>query len=571
MLKKAIVILLCIVFMLTGLMLTACKPKVTEDISFDEGNIKPPASGATQVTFWGWGDREEVAVFTRIVNEFNKKYKGIIEINYVQKPSSSYGTSMLTTLAGSKTPDVFYVQDNYFKQYASLGYLLDITEYYNKSKVLDENDMFPHTISRYRYNPTTTTSYDNDPLYGVPKDLAPTVLYYNKSHFAKAGVTIISMTEEEALEAGYTVKGFDSKTKVFNNQIPMSWSEVVELAKLLMSSKASQYGYFTEWWFNYGWSVGGDCLEYIPTDDPQYNGGYYIFTLQDSTKNYIVKDDCDEGITVNGNHYNAGEIISYNDKMKLTAEQKSKCNVLPSMREAFTEFVRLSHKPNQLVDNVKNVYENVNDFYGADENGNIYGYGITPNPNTIASDGKVGYFTSGKLGMLVTTRSAVRQIRNNMKDDWDVAPLPMYKEYSEDGKTVINHGIQAAHSGSVAICISAKTKVPNAAYVFAEFIASPEGQAIQAEEGFAIPLQVSIANSDVFLQPDKKPQNSKIFIDACYYERPGDWWYLKDKKWIDDWASFLNGDVRNGVATLTQFYADWVAITNIKLLAYTRK
>ena len=53
----------------------------------------------------------------------------------MQKPSSSYGTSMLTTLAGSKTPDVFYVQDNYFKQYASLGYLLDITEYYNKSKM----------------------------------------------------------------------------------------------------------------------------------------------------------------------------------------------------------------------------------------------------------------------------------------------------------------------------------------------------------------------------------------------------------------------------------------------------
>ena len=30
-------------------------------------------------------------------------------------------------------------------------------------------------------------------------------------------------------------------------------------------------------------------------------------------------------------------------------------------------------------------------------------------------------------------------------------------------------------------------------------------------------------------------------------------WYLKDKAWIDDWAGLLNGDVRNGKLTLTDF------------------
>lgn len=537
----------------------------------DEGNIKPSPSGETIITFWGWGDREEVAVFTRIVDTFNEKYKGIIKVNYVQKPSNNYGPQMLTTLAGSRTPDVFYVQDNYFKQYATQGYLYDISDLYANSKVLKEEEMFPHTISRYRYNPVTTTSNPDDPLYGVPKDLAPTAIYYNKTHFQNAGVKIISMTEEEALAAGYTIRGYDPATKTFNNKIPMSWSDVVELSKHLIASGVTDYGFFTEWWFNYGWSVGGDCLEYIPSNDPNFNGGYYVFTLNDSTKNYIVKDDYQGVLVVNGNSYRAGEIISYNDKSKLTAEQKAHCNQLPSMREAFTEFVRLSHKPNQVVDNVLGVYDDVSDFYGADKNGNIYGYGITPNPTTIASDGKNGYFTAGKVSMLVTTRSAVRQIRNNMKDDWDVAPMLVYKEYSEDGKSVLVHGIEAAHSGSVAICISAKTKYPQAAYAFAEFISSPEGQAIQAEEGFAIPLQVEVANSEVFLQSDKKPANSEIFIRACYNQTPGDWWYLKDKKWIDDWASFLNGDVRNGKATLTKFYQDWVDRTNQLLLDYTRK
>ncbi len=45
-----------------------------------------------------------------------------------------------------------------------------------------------------------------------------------------------------------------------------------------------------------------------------------------------------------------------------------------------------------------------------------------------------------------------------------------------------------------------------------------------------------------------------MFIEAAQYERAGDWWYLQDKKWIDTWANVLNGSVRNGDLTMTQFY-----------------
>ena len=109
--------------------------------------------------------------------------------------------------------------------------------------------------------------------------------------------------------------------------------------------------------------------------------------------------------------------------------------------------------------------------------------------------------------------------------------------------------------GGIPVRWFVKTKKENAAFLFASYIASEFGQSIQADEGFAIPLQKSVANSDVYLKPDQKPANIKVFIDACYYETPGDWWYLRDKKWIDDWASLLNGDVRNGKITLSDFYA----------------
>lgn len=55
----------------------------------------------------------------------------------------------------------------------------------------------------------------------------------------------------------------------------MNWDEIEDLARLLSiaqnknnlnrkagdRSVATTYGYYTEWWFNYGWSVGGDCLQ----------------------------------------------------------------------------------------------------------------------------------------------------------------------------------------------------------------------------------------------------------------------------------------------------------------------
>lgn len=562
--------LACIV--LCGGVLSGCGSRPNNDVIIDpDGNVKPGADGvATTVKFWGWGDSTEVAVFTRLVAEFNKKYEGVISVSYVQRPYSSYGESLLTTLAGSKGPDVFYVEDRYFKQYASLNYLYDISDKYGQSTVIDESDLFDNTVSRYRYNIETTTSNDDDPLYALPKDLAPTAIYYNKTQFEAAGVRIISMTEEEALAAGYTVRGYDPVGKVFNNKVAMSWEDCVELSNLLISTGASQYGFFTEWWFNYGWSVGGNCVQYVETEDSSFNGGRYLFTLNDKTKNYIVKDDADD-LTVNGTVYHAGEIISYVDKQTLTASQKESCNELPSQREAFTEFVRLSHSKGTVVDNVFDIIADGTSFYGADDNGDLYGYGITPNPTTIESDGKVGYFTSGKLGMLVTTMSGVRQIATNMKDEWDVAPMLVYKEYSDDGKQVLVHGVEAAHSGSVGLAINAKSNVATAAYLFAEYVASAEGQSVQAAEGFAIPIQRSVANSEVYLQSEWAPSNIGIFVDACEYETPGDWWFLRDKKWISDWQSVLNGDVRNGVMTLSQFYADNKFTKTQELLdAYTK-
>ncbi len=566
-----------------------------DDIDFDENGNVIPSDKTTIINFWGWADKYEEAVFNKLVSNFNEKYSGVIKVNYTPKSSSGYSDNFVVNMIGG--PDIAYADERYFKSYADQGVLYDVSEFYKESvknyltsegkNGLDEADMLPYTTDRYRYDPVTTTSEQTDPLYGLAKDLAPTAIYFNTKFFQNAGITVISETEESIRDyneahptAKKKIKAYyeENGSYYFNKSIAMSWQECVDLSKKLQKPKkegdggtegGADYGFFSEWWFNYGFTVGGDCIEYVPTNDPAFNGGYWEFTLADEEKNYIVKDG-GQPITVGGNTYSAGQIVEYNDKKLLTAEQKAQCNVLPSQREAFTEFVRLSQGADQLVDTVT-----IENFYGAGEGGKLYGYGITPDPNSM-SENKNAYFSSGKVAMLVSTASVQRQFTENMRGEnkFDVCPMLVYKEYSADGTEVLVHGVEGAHSGSVGIVMNANTKNPNAAWLFMEYIASKEGQEIQASGGFAVPYYKSLAYAQdgVFLKSDYAAENAIVFAKATAYETPGDWWYLKDKKWIDDWARVLNSDVRNGKKSLTQFYESAEYKNTQKLLnAYTAK
>lgn len=603
--KKLLSVLLAVTLCFSVVFTLAACSKPNDDVVIDDdGNIiGKPESGPTKVTFWANCDSVEQQVFTTIVNNFNKKYEGQIQVKFVPKGGDEYANTLGISLAGSNPPDVFYVGDSGYKAYAEANYLLDITDYIANSSVYKLDTMWENVTVRYKYDVNTgLTNTESGRYYGVPKDLGPTVIYYNETFFKGVGIKILSV--DEAGLAAFNAGGNDDRGQTkeslgipqdvevkqkgffqigsqwyFNNQIPMSWDETNACAQMVQdymrkpenaggAGKSKGYGYFTEWWFNYGWSVGGDCIQAIPTNDPAYRGYYYDFTLMDNTPNYIVADDYEGTVKIGSNNYSAGQIIEYVDKVQLenadsvpsknelvsrkgqyqvTEEVKSYAqqgvlNELPSQREAFTEFVRIASLKTATVDVV--------------DGEELKGYEITPYPESLGGDaGKTKSFANGQLGMLVDGRWNVTNFRKQMDGnyEWDVAPLPMYKEYDSDGNITV-HGVEAGHSGSVALCVSKKSRVPSAAWKFIEFCGSEEGQTLQAEAGFAIPLQKDLAHSEVFLQSNQNPRNSKIFLDATAYETAGDWWYLTDKKWIDSWANKLNSFVRNGKMTMTEFY-----------------
>jgi len=161
-----------------------------EDGSLDEEGNYRPSSDVAQVEFWINGDKYELDVFSSLADQFNEKYKGQIKVNLKQKPSDGYETAVETALTGNKL-DLFYVGDAGYKAYAEQGLLYDITDFVENSKIYDLSKMWPNVITRYKYDVNTKLSgTESGRYYGVPKDIGPTVIYYNETEFEKAGIKI---------------------------------------------------------------------------------------------------------------------------------------------------------------------------------------------------------------------------------------------------------------------------------------------------------------------------------------------------------------------------------------------
>lgn len=560
-------------------------------------NGRAPA-GSTEVRFWSVGNAQLEQYYKALAEEFNETNDQKIYVSVLNRVQDEHNQAAQQALAtgGRTSPDIVATSEaGGYKFWAEKGYLYDITD--KVVTVAKEQGIDESAYSRFFYDVSAKSETGADKkLYAAPNAVSPTVLFYNETLFEKAGITVISVSadELEAFNAGeedakgktksqyglsVTVKenGYfeaDGK-KVFNNAIPMSWDECAELAKEIQSSGVADYGFYSEWWFNYGWSVGGDCLEFIPSESSEFIGGYYDFTLMNDVDNAIVADDV-ESVKINGKEYHGGELVDYADRVDLSsypetptadalAEAKDSHELsdeteklisegtlirLPSQRDAFVEFVRL----------------------GMPENAEVYdgkkGYGIAPKTATIGEgDGKIRFFMDGKLGMVVDYQyyyALMKEKAVNYKID--IAPLPMYKEYDADGN-VKTHGIQAGHSASAGLCISAKSNKKEEAWAFIEFCMNREkGQTLLAETGMFVPLQKDLRTSETYVGSGNLPQNYTVAAEAAEYERAGDWFYLKDNAWIKEWANELNNYVREQKKTLNEFYNGNVYTTTFETL-----
>ena len=602
--------------------------------------------GNTELSFWVYGDKEELALYKSMTDEFNNTYgkEQKIHVNISQKPTGGYADQVKLYATSRSGPDVFFVYEDVFKSWVNMGILADMTEYIDAAaQKIDISDIYETVVSRMRCEVSTNTSNPDDPLYGLPLDTKPTALYYNESFFKELGIIVISVDEEDmdkwnkneipdkrgqykrdfeklnlnginVPKKGYYrseypyaytddnwskwEKPSDTEILVFNNRIALNWDELEDLARLFTPKYndaaedlvgSDGYGFFTEWWFNYGWSVGGDCLMDLS------GSGNWNFSLLDYTANFIVAEGNTYVGEYSGTTYKSGETLTLQDKLALnkgkylvaddvggyhekdsaSAELSSEelsgngalrirqtvteaaksgvLNELPSTREAFTRYLKLGAKTNASIEGEG-------------------GLDISPNPIVFSSRTRTNYFYSGKLAMLVEYSAYMSAISEQMDAhswEWDVAPLAVYKQYEDptdpDCDTVVAKGKVAGHSNSKAMVSREKSNNKEEAAEFMAWMASRNGQTIAAQNGF-FTNQLDLVDDIQF--KGYAPKNVQVFGEAMSYEGPGDWWYMKDFEWINIWAVPLNSNVRNGLMTYSEWKKDAIKATNNRLLSY---
>jgi multiple sugar transport system substrate-binding protein len=131
---------------------------------------------------------------------------------------------------------------------------------------------------------------------------------------------------------------------------------------------------------------------------------------------------------------------------------------------------------------------------------------VVPDAAAEKAEDSESRFLNGRTAMLLNSRRGVPTYREIEGFDWDVAPLPR----GAAPATVLH---------ADAYCLPAVSQNKPAAWAFIEFANSSEGQAIIARTGRTVPSLRAVAESEAFLDPQARPQRSKVFLDVIPHTR----------------------------------------------------
>lgn len=132
----------------------------------------------TSISFYGRGSAEEQQNFRQLVDYYNENNEYGIHVTYSASDSSTFMTNLQNY--GNNLPDVFYMPDYNFMQWAKSGKLMQLDGNF-KGAITEEDtkDIWPYGVEMFRFDNETNTLGEGA-LYGLPKDLGPYTLVYNK-------------------------------------------------------------------------------------------------------------------------------------------------------------------------------------------------------------------------------------------------------------------------------------------------------------------------------------------------------------------------------------------------------
>ncbi|MGN6744381.1 MAG: ABC transporter substrate-binding protein [Amnibacterium sp.] len=194
------------------------------------GSSGDPNAKAT-VTYGVW-DVGQAVVMKQLAAEFHKQNPNIT-VQVQVTPWDSYWTKLKTAATGGSAPDVFWMNDANFEQYANGGAIKDLQPMVDKSDI---------KMSNYVEAQAKAYTY-NGHVYGIPKDVDAIGLWYNKKLFKEAGVQppTASWTGDDLLAAAqkltnkakgvYGIAAQNTGQQSYYNTIPQEGGTVISADK----------------------------------------------------------------------------------------------------------------------------------------------------------------------------------------------------------------------------------------------------------------------------------------------------------------------------------------------------
>jgi len=197
----------------------------------------PTPSGSdnqkVELKFLTWGNQAHLDTYKTLADKFTAAHPNItVKIDSVPFPEYQQKISVLA--AGRELPDVAWAAERMVPQFMANGILEDVSDV-KDDKAFNLDDFIPSTLDLFR---------KGDKLYGIPFSTPPSVMFYNKDLFEKAG---LKSPNELAKEGKWT------------------WDEFLKSAKAISSGTGANkvYGanFFRDWktWIlmsSYAWSNG---------------------------------------------------------------------------------------------------------------------------------------------------------------------------------------------------------------------------------------------------------------------------------------------------------------------------
>ncbi|GIP54470.1 MULTISPECIES: ABC transporter substrate-binding protein [Paenibacillus] len=212
------------------------------------------SGGTKELTFMYRGGTDEQKAYSAVVKKFEEDHPGV-KVKIVVTAADQYATKLKAAITGNKVPDVFYFESGDTKAYVHNNILMDLTPYVENNPEINLDNMWKYGLDLYRYDGDMAGQGN---LYGMPKDVGPFALGYNKTMFEKSGIP------------------FPDPDK------PYTWDEFIEVSKQLTKDtngdgKIDQYatGFNVNWALqSMVWSNGADWIDEtkkkVTIDDPKF-------------------------------------------------------------------------------------------------------------------------------------------------------------------------------------------------------------------------------------------------------------------------------------------------------------